>query len=94
MLFHSSWHVTPPLSFPLLLPPIPPSDLSSLHAKFEVSSGPTVPAPVEAQFLCDGATLSGLDLELVGGGYHISLLKKKCSTGVGGCEDVRGWEGV
>ena len=81
MLFHFL-KAHKPSSLPSPPPSNPPPDLSSLHAKFEVSSGPTVPTPVEAQFLCDGATLSGLDLELVGEGYHISLLKKKCSTGV------------
>jgi len=68
------------------LQPAEQTSSSSLQAKFEVSSGPSVPTPALAQFLCEGATLSGLGLELGGGGYHMSLLKEKCTAGMGLCE--------
>ena len=55
---------------------------NSLHAKFEVANGPTAPAPTMVQFTCDGASLSGLGLELASNAYRISLLKKKCSAGM------------
>lgn len=34
-----------------------------------------------AQFTSEGATLSGVDLELVGGGYRMSLVKRRFATG-------------
>lgn len=34
-----------------------------------------------AQFTSEGATLSGLDLELLGGGYRMSLVKRRFATG-------------
>ncbi|XP_064386367.1 F-BAR domain only protein 2-like [Halichondria panicea] len=54
---------------------------SSLHAKFDVSDGPSVPVPAGVGFECEGATLSGLNLELCGTAYKVSLLKFKCGSG-------------
>lgn len=34
-----------------------------------------------AQFTSEGATLSGVDLELVGSGYRLSLVKRRFATG-------------
>lgn len=34
-----------------------------------------------AQFTSEGATLSGVDLELVGSGYRMSLVKRRFATG-------------
>ncbi|XP_015194774.1 F-BAR domain only protein 2 isoform X10 [Lepisosteus oculatus] len=53
----------------------------SLRAKFDLSEGPTNPATLAVQFLSEGNTLSGVDLELVGSGYRLSLTKKRFATG-------------
>uniref|UniRef100_A0A3B3Q7S8 FCH and mu domain containing endocytic adaptor 2 n=1 Tax=Paramormyrops kingsleyae TaxID=1676925 RepID=A0A3B3Q7S8_9TELE len=53
----------------------------SLRAKFDLSEGPSNPATLAVQFLSEGGTLSGVDLELVGTGYRLSLTKKRFATG-------------
>ncbi|XP_031951018.1 F-BAR domain only protein 2 isoform X6 [Corvus moneduloides] len=53
----------------------------SLRAKFELSGGPSKPATLAVQFISEGSTLSGVDVELVGTGYRLSLLKKRFATG-------------
>uniref|UniRef100_U3K6S2 F-BAR domain only protein 2 n=1 Tax=Ficedula albicollis TaxID=59894 RepID=U3K6S2_FICAL len=52
----------------------------SLRAKFELSGGPSKPATLAVQFISEGSTLSGADVELVGTGYRLSLLKKRFAT--------------
>ncbi|NWU99746.1 FCHO2 protein, partial [Upupa epops] len=54
---------------------------SFVLAKFELSEGPSKPATLAVQFISEGSTLSGLDVELVGTGYRLSLLKKRFATG-------------
>ena len=63
--------------FPLHYYPAP----NSLQAKFEVQDGPSTPKPAAVQFVCDGVTLSGVGLELIGSGYRLSLLKFKSISG-------------
>ncbi|XP_075581662.1 F-BAR domain only protein 2-like [Pelecanus crispus] len=53
----------------------------SLRAKFELSEGPSKPATLAVLFVSEGSTLSGVDVELVGTGYRLSLLKKRFATG-------------
>ena len=53
----------------------------SLRAKFEVSSGPSTPSQAAVQFLNEGHTLSGVEFELMGSGYRVSLVKKRFITG-------------
>ncbi|XP_067589292.1 F-BAR domain only protein 1 isoform X2 [Pseudorca crassidens] len=53
-----------------------------LSASWEPRSGPSTPSPVAAQFTSEGATLSGVDLELVGSGYRMSLVKRRFATGM------------
>ncbi|KFO27767.1 FCH domain only protein 2 [Fukomys damarensis] len=53
----------------------------SLRAKFDLSEGPSKPATLAVQFLSEGSTLSGVDIELVGTGYRLSLVKKRFATG-------------
>ncbi|MBZ3872368.1 F-BAR domain only protein 1 [Sciurus carolinensis] len=53
-----------------------------LSASWEPLSGPSAPSPVAAQFTSEGATLSGVDLELVGSGYRMSLVKRRFATGM------------
>lgn len=52
-----------------------------IRAKFETPNGPNNPLPTAIQFIAEGATLSGLDFELVGFGYRLSLVKKRFGTG-------------
>ncbi|XP_051269180.1 F-BAR domain only protein 2 isoform X9 [Dicentrarchus labrax] len=53
----------------------------SLRAKFELSSGPSSPSTLAVQFMSEGGTLSGVDMELQGTGYRLSLNKKRFATG-------------
>ncbi|XP_051513258.1 F-BAR domain only protein 2-like isoform X2 [Myxocyprinus asiaticus] len=53
----------------------------SLRAKFELSDGPSIPATLAVQFFSEGSTMSGVDMELVGSGYRLSLNKKRFATG-------------
>ncbi|KAM9734909.1 F-BAR domain only protein 2 isoform 7-T7 [Menidia menidia] len=53
----------------------------SLRAKFELSNGPSNPSTLAVQFLSEGSTLSGVDMELQGTGYRLSLTKKRFATG-------------
>jgi hypothetical protein len=52
-----------------------------IRAKFELSDGPTIPSTVAVQFACEGTTVSGIDFELVGTGYRLSLNKKRLCSG-------------
>uniref|UniRef100_A0A023GMA2 Putative proline-serine-threonine phosphatase-interacting protein pstpip n=1 Tax=Amblyomma triste TaxID=251400 RepID=A0A023GMA2_AMBTT len=58
----------------------------SLLARFSLSQGPSTPRPLEARFLCEGATLSGASFELVGQGYRVSLVKRQIISGKYLCE--------
>ncbi|KAM9306815.1 F-BAR domain only protein 2 isoform 2-T2 [Pholidichthys leucotaenia] len=53
----------------------------SLRAKFDLSSGPSNPSTLAVQFMNEGSTLSGVDMELQGTGYRLSLNKKRFATG-------------
>ncbi|XP_041666476.1 F-BAR domain only protein 2 isoform X5 [Cheilinus undulatus] len=53
----------------------------SLRAKFELSNGPSNPSTLAVQFMNEGSTLSGVDMELQGAGYRLSLNKKRFATG-------------
>ncbi|KAF4073144.1 hypothetical protein AMELA_G00255500 [Ameiurus melas] len=53
----------------------------SLRAKFELSDGPSIPATLAVQFFNEGSTLSGVEMELVGSGYRLSLNKKRLVSG-------------
>uniref|UniRef100_A0A3Q1I4R8 F-BAR domain only protein 2 n=1 Tax=Anabas testudineus TaxID=64144 RepID=A0A3Q1I4R8_ANATE len=54
----------------------------SLRAKFELSNGPSNPSTLAVQFMNEGTTLSGVDMELQGTGYRLSLNKKRFATGM------------
>ncbi|KAJ8305285.1 LOW QUALITY PROTEIN: hypothetical protein KUTeg_015830, partial [Tegillarca granosa] len=53
-----------------------------IRAKFDLKSGPSIPATTAIQFVCEGALLSGVDFELIGSGYRISLAKKRFGAGI------------
>uniref|UniRef100_A0A8D2I6N7 FCH and mu domain containing endocytic adaptor 1 n=1 Tax=Urocitellus parryii TaxID=9999 RepID=A0A8D2I6N7_UROPR len=67
-----------------------PASLGTGHlsASWEPVSGPSTPSPVAAQFTSEGATLSGVDLELVGNGYRMSLVKRRFATGTVTCHQA------
>ncbi|KAK6179298.1 hypothetical protein SNE40_011689 [Patella caerulea] len=52
-----------------------------IRAKFDMKSGASTPSTTALQFICEGATLSGLEFELVGSGYRLSLTKKRFASG-------------
>ncbi|XP_015243863.1 PREDICTED: F-BAR domain only protein 2 isoform X4 [Cyprinodon variegatus] len=53
----------------------------ALRAKFELSNGPSNPSTLAVQFMNEGSTLSGVDMDLLGTGYRLSLNKKRFATG-------------
>lgn len=53
-----------------------------LSASWEPLYGPSKPSPVAAQFTSEGSTLSGVEVELAGSGYRMSLVKKRFATGI------------
>ncbi|OCU00791.1 F-BAR domain only protein 1 [Xenopus laevis] len=50
-------------------------------ARWQPLHTPNRPTPAVAQFTSEGSTLSGVDLELVGSGYRMSLIKKRFAAG-------------
>lgn len=65
---------------PTLIFPVPPG-VGSLLARFQLTEGPSKPAPLAVQFTSEGSTLSGCDIELAGPGYRFSLVKKRFAAG-------------
>ncbi|XP_028031900.1 F-BAR domain only protein 2 [Bombyx mandarina] len=55
--------------------------VGSLRARFELNKGPSSKATLSSQFNCEGATLSGIEFELIGGGYRLSLVKRRFVSG-------------
>ncbi|XP_061739707.1 SH3-containing GRB2-like protein 3-interacting protein 1 isoform X4 [Nerophis ophidion] len=55
--------------------------VGSLLARFQLTEGPSKPAPLAVQFTSEGTTLSGCDIELAGPGYRFSLIKKRFAAG-------------
>ncbi|XP_053731507.1 F-BAR domain only protein 2 [Synchiropus splendidus] len=53
----------------------------TIRAKFELSHGPSTPSTLAVQFMNESSTLSGIDMELQGSGYRLSLSKKRFATG-------------
>ncbi|XP_027883474.1 SH3-containing GRB2-like protein 3-interacting protein 1 isoform X4 [Xiphophorus couchianus] len=51
--------------------------VGSLLARFQLTEGPSKPAPLAVQFTSEGSNLSGCDIELAGPGYRFSLVKKR-----------------
>jgi len=56
-----------------------------VRAKFDLSSSPAGPHLAALSFTCEGTTFSGVDVELLGSGYRISLVKKRIVSGEFGC---------
>ncbi|XP_037829995.1 SH3-containing GRB2-like protein 3-interacting protein 1 isoform X2 [Kryptolebias marmoratus] len=55
--------------------------VGSLLARFQLTGGPSKPAPLAVQFTSEGSNLSGCDIELAGPGYRFSLVKKRFAAG-------------
>ncbi|XP_017780237.1 PREDICTED: F-BAR domain only protein 2 [Nicrophorus vespilloides] len=57
------------------------SGIGSMLARFDLQDGPTTPAIIQAQFNCEGTTLSGIVFQLLGTGYRLSLVKRRFISG-------------
>lgn len=55
--------------------------VGSLRAHAELDAGPSNRATITSQFNCEGATLSGVEFELIGTGYRLSLVKRRFVSG-------------
>ena len=55
--------------------------ICSVRARFQLSDGPGSQGTIAAQFNCEGTTLSGVEFELVGIGYRVSLVKRRFVSG-------------
>ncbi|XP_055377713.1 F-BAR domain only protein 2 isoform X13 [Condylostylus longicornis] len=60
--------------------------IGTLRARLEVRNGPSTPSTLTVQFNCEGTTLSGIEFELVGTGYRLSLVKRRFVAGKYICE--------
>lgn len=55
--------------------------VGTLRARLELNDGPSTPATMATQFNCEGTTLSGIEFELQGSGYRLSLVKRRFVSG-------------
>jgi F-BAR domain only protein len=55
--------------------------IDTLRARLEITKGPSTPSILTTQFNCEGTTLSGIDFELSGSCYRISLVKRRFVAG-------------
>ncbi|XP_057341536.1 F-BAR domain only protein 2 isoform X7 [Microplitis mediator] len=55
--------------------------VGSLKARVEIDRGPGTQGTIFTQFNCEGTTLSGVEFELVGPGYRLSLVKRRFVSG-------------
>ncbi|XP_072402088.1 F-BAR domain only protein 2 isoform X3 [Diabrotica undecimpunctata] len=55
--------------------------VGSVAARYDLENGPGSPQTVIIQFNCEGTTLSGIDFQLVGPGYRLSLVKRRFVSG-------------
>ncbi|KAH8358798.1 hypothetical protein KR093_002523 [Drosophila rubida] len=60
--------------------------VGTLRARLELNDGPSTPAMLATKFNCEGTTLSGIDFELQGSGYRLSLVKRRFVSGKYVCE--------
>lgn len=63
--------------------------VGSMLARYDVEKGPGTPSMISAQFNCEGTTLSGIDFQLVGVGYRLSLVKRRFVSGKYICDGDR-----
>jgi len=55
--------------------------VGSIRARFQLAAGPGSQGTIAAQFNCEGTTLSGVEFELQGSGYRVSLVKRRFVSG-------------
>eukprot|EP00092_Neocalanus_flemingeri_P030331 GFUD01032926.1.p1 GENE.GFUD01032926.1~~GFUD01032926.1.p1 ORF type:complete len:1074 (+),score=275.05 GFUD01032926.1:199-3420(+) len=55
--------------------------VGSIRARFQLTDGPGSQGTIAAQFNCEGTTLSGVEFELSGAGYRVSLVKRRFVSG-------------
>lgn len=55
--------------------------VGSLRARLEVAQGPSNQGTIASHFNCEGTTLSGVDFDLIGSGYRLSLVKRRFVSG-------------
>uniref|UniRef100_A0AAV2JT92 MHD domain-containing protein n=1 Tax=Knipowitschia caucasica TaxID=637954 RepID=A0AAV2JT92_KNICA len=55
--------------------------VGALLGRFQMIEGPCKPSQVSVHFSSEGSTLSGCDIQLVGTGYRLSLVKKRFAAG-------------
>jgi len=55
--------------------------VGAIRARFQLSAGPGSQGTIAAQFNCEGTTLSGVEFELLGAGYRVSLVKRRFVSG-------------
>ncbi|XP_063317082.1 SH3-containing GRB2-like protein 3-interacting protein 1 isoform X4 [Pelmatolapia mariae] len=55
--------------------------VGALLGRFQMIEGPCKPSQLAVQFTSEGSTLSGCDIQLVGTGYRLSLVKKRFAAG-------------
>ncbi|CAH1153512.1 unnamed protein product [Phaedon cochleariae] len=55
--------------------------VGSVAARYDLENGPGTPQTVSTQFNCEGTTLSGIDFQLMGTGYRLSLVKRRFVSG-------------
>ncbi|XP_044223650.1 SH3-containing GRB2-like protein 3-interacting protein 1 isoform X2 [Thunnus albacares] len=55
--------------------------VGALLGRFQITEGPCKPSQLAVQFTSEGSTLSGCDIQLVGTGYRLSLVKKRFAAG-------------
>lgn len=70
-------HKNPELSVLYLCP----TGVGALLGRFQMTEGPCRPSQLAVQFTSEGSTLSGCDIQLVGTGYRLSLVKKRFAAG-------------
>ncbi|XP_066157936.1 F-BAR domain only protein 2 isoform X6 [Euwallacea fornicatus] len=63
--------------------------VGSMLARYDIENGPGNPSTITAQFNCEGTTLSGIDFQLVGMGYRLSLVKRRFVSGKYICDGDR-----
>lgn len=58
-----------------------PTGVGALLGRFQMTEGPCRPSQLAVQFTSEGSTLSGCDIQLLGTGYRLSLVKKRFAAG-------------
>ncbi|XP_076000576.1 SH3-containing GRB2-like protein 3-interacting protein 1 [Genypterus blacodes] len=55
--------------------------VGALLGRFQITEGSSKPSQLAVQFTSEGSTLSGCNIQLVGTGYRLSLVKKRFAAG-------------